>query len=298
MAPFLSLLNTSLPILLNVMKRKYLLVLPLLLITAAVISFFSIFTIPSTPQLLTIDGKNTSSPLICYDNPNARVIDEHGQLNVLVWNIYKQNRATWQSELDKFSQDAQLVLLQEASMTLSLKEWISQKQWGGTQADAFRIFGESAGVLNLGRQMPVLACAYTELEPWLRLPKSAIYALYRLSDGQTLAVVNLHAVNFTYGTQEYTNQLEALLVQLKTHQGPVIVGGDFNSWSQARMDTLTAAFNRVGLKEVLFEPDHRVQFVTGLVLDHLFYRGLTLLNAKAPVTDASDHNPLLASFSL
>jgi endonuclease/exonuclease/phosphatase (EEP) superfamily protein YafD len=298
MAPFLSLLNTSLPILLNVMKRKYLLVLPLLLITAAVVSFFSIFTIPSTPQLLTIDGKNTSSPLICYDNPNARVIDEHGQLNVLVWNIYKQNRATWQSELDKFSQDAQLVLLQEASMTLSLKEWISQKQWGGTQADAFRVFGESAGVLNLGRQMPVLACAYTELEPWLRLPKSAIYALYRLSDGQTLAVVNLHAVNFTYGTQEYTNQLEALLVQLKTHQGPLIVGGDFNSWSQARMDTLTAALNRVGLKEVLFEPDHRVQFVTGLVLDHLFYRGLTLLNAKAPVTDASDHNPLLASFSL
>ncbi|ASU23567.1 hypothetical protein CCZ37_09805 [Vibrio qinghaiensis] len=283
---------------LNVMKRKYLLVLPLLLITAAVVSFFSIFTIPSTPQLLTIDGKSTSSPLICYDNPNARVIDEHGQLNVLVWNIYKQNRATWQSELNKFSQDAQLVLLQEASMTLSLKEWISQKQWGGTQADAFRVFGESAGVLNLGRQMPVLACAYTELEPWLRLPKSAIYALYRLSDGQTLAVVNLHAVNFTYGTQEYANQLEALLVQLKTHHGPLIVGGDFNSWSQARMDTLTAALNRVGLQEVSFEPDHRVQFVTGLVLDHLFYRGLTLLNAKAPVTDASDHNPLLASFSL
>ncbi|MGL5107738.1 endonuclease/exonuclease/phosphatase family protein [Vibrio qinghaiensis] len=280
------------------MKRKYLLVLPLLLITAAVVSFFSIFTIPSTPQLLTIDGKSTSSPLICYDNPNARVIDEHGQLNVLVWNIYKQNRATWQSELNKFSQDAQLVLLQEASMTLSLKEWISQKQWGGTQADAFRVFGESAGVLNLGRQMPVLACAYTELEPWLRLPKSAIYALYRLSDGQTLAVVNLHAVNFTYGTQEYANQLEALLVQLKTHHGPLIVGGDFNSWSQARMDTLTAALNRVGLQEVSFEPDHRVQFVTGLVLDHLFYRGLTLLNAKAPVTDASDHNPLLASFSL
>ncbi|WP_029627177.1 endonuclease/exonuclease/phosphatase family protein [Vibrio ordalii] len=280
------------------MKRKYLLVLPLLLITAAVVSFFSIFTIPSTPQLLTIDGKSTSSPLICYDNPNARVIDEHGQLNVLVWNIYKQNRATWQSELNKFSQDAQLVLLQEASMTLSLKEWISQKQWGGTQEDAFRVFGESAGVLNLGRQMPVLACAYTELEPWLRLPKSAIYALYRLSDGQTLAVVNLHAVNFTYGTQEYANQLEALLVQLKTHHGPLIVGGDFNSWSQARMDTLTAALNRVGLQEVSFEPDHRVQFVTGLVLDHLFYRGLTLLNAKAPVTDASDHNPLLASFSL
>lgn len=298
MAPFLSLFNTSLPILLNVMKRKYLLVLPLLLITAAVVSFFSIFTIPSTPQLLTIDGKNTSSPLICYDNPSARAIDVRGQLNVLVWNIYKQNRATWQSELDKFSQDAQLMLLQEASMSLSLKEWISQKQWGGTQADAFRVFGESAGVLNLGRQMPVLACAYTELEPWLRLPKSAIYALYRLSDGQTLAVVNLHAVNFTYGTQEYANQLEALLVQLKTHQGPVIVGGDFNSWSQARMDTLTAALNRVGLKDVSFEPDHRVQFVTGLVLDHLFYRGLTLLNAKAPVTDASDHNPLLASFSL
>ncbi|MDE1233420.1 endonuclease/exonuclease/phosphatase family protein [Vibrio aestuarianus] len=280
------------------MKKKYLIALPVFVIFIAVVSFFFIFTIPSQPQILTINHQNSASPLVCYDNPNAQVIDANGQLELLVWNIYKQNRVNWHSELDKFSQSSQLLLLQEASMTEALKSWIVERQWGGNQAAAFRVFGESAGVLNLSKQMPSYACAYTEVEPWLRLPKSAIYALYRLSDGQSLAAVNLHAVNFTYGTDEYANQLSTLISKLDEHKGPVIVAGDFNSWSEQRMAAMKTALQGAGMQEVIFSPDHRIQFVTGLVLDHVFYRGLTVINAKAPQTDASDHNPMLVHFSL
>lgn len=280
------------------MKKKYLIALPVFVIFIAVVSFFFIFTIPSQPQILTINHQNSASPLVCYDNPSAQVIDANGQLELLVWNIYKQNRVNWHSELDKFSQSSQLLLLQEASMTEALKSWITERQWGGNQAAAFRVLGESVGVLNLSKQMPSHACAYTEVEPWLRLPKSAIYALYRLSDGQSLAVVNLHAVNFTYGTDEYANQLSTLITRLDEHQGPVIVAGDFNSWSEQRMTAMKTALQGAGMQEVIFSPDHRIQFVTGFALDHVFYRGLTVINAKAPQTDASDHNPMLVRFSL
>jgi endonuclease/exonuclease/phosphatase (EEP) superfamily protein YafD len=215
-----------------------------------------------------------------------------------VWNIYKQNREGWSEELSRLSSDAQLLLLQEASLNTGLKQWLSEQGWEGNQVNAFKVMGESAGVINLARTTPNLACGYTEMEPWLRLPKSGIYARYPLSNGQELAVVNLHAVNFTYGTNEYQLQLQALANELSQHTGPIIVAGDFNSWSEERMTVMKQVLTSLGLNEVSFSPDNRVRFISGLPLDHVFYRGLKLENAKAPESDASDHNPLLLSFSL
>jgi len=215
-----------------------------------------------------------------------------------VWNIYKQNREGWSEELSRLSSDAQLLLLQEASLNTGLKQWLSEQGWEGNQVNAFKVMGESAGVINLARTTPNLACGYTEMEPWLRLPKSGIYARYPLSNGQVLAVVNLHSVNFTYGTDEYQLQLEALANELSQHTGPIIVAGDFNSWSEERMSVMKQVLTSLGLSEVSFSPDNRVRFISGLPLDHVFYRGLKLENAKAPESDASDHNPLLLSFSL
>ncbi|MCV5940289.1 EEP domain-containing protein, partial [Escherichia coli] len=65
-----------------------------------------------------------------------------------------------------------------------------------------------------------------------------------------------------------------------------------------RITAMKQALREANLREVQFSPDHRTQFITGLPLDHVFYRGLTLKNAKAPQSDASDHNPLLVSFTL
>ncbi len=257
-----------------------------------------VFNVPSQPQLLTIGENSEGEPLLCYQNHHSVALDNNGKLNVLVWNIYKQKRPDWSSELAQLSSDKQLLLMQEASMNSGLKSWIDEHQWGGNQVNAFRIFGESAGVINLARTMPTLACGYTEMEPWLRLPKSGIYAQYPLSNGQSLAVVNIHAVNFTYGTDEYQDQLESLAVELAKHKGPVLVAGDFNSWSEGRIDVVKRVLFSLGLQEAQFSPDHRVRFMTGLALDHVFYRDLTLENAKAPESDASDHNPLLLSFKL
>ncbi|GAK85363.1 hypothetical protein JCM19238_2945 [Vibrio ponticus] len=280
------------------MKKRTLIALPVVTVAATIFAYHTIFTLPDSAQVSTLSPATQAPELACYNNPKATVIDKQGELNVLVWNIYKQNRSSWQSALDYLAQDKQLLLLQEASMTPELRHWIEQGKWSGNLVDAFKAFDTSAGVLNLAHELPRKACAYTEMEPWLRLPKSAIYANYPLSNGQSLAVVNIHAINFTYGTEEYHRQLGKLAKALAQHSGPMIIAGDFNSWSEERLKVMKSLLDKLQVTEAIYQPDHRKQFINGLPLDHLFYRGLVLEKAKAPISDASDHNPMEVYFRL
>ncbi len=292
---------------------KKLTCLAALIILVSFISFKAVFTVPSQVQLNTITNSNSNSNSnrtassslneigvaehSCFTQSSPQSLDVSNGLSILVWNIYKQNKVNWQEALEELSKDRQLILLQEASMTDELRSYISSSEWRVNQVNAFEAFNTQAGVLNLASVLPIKACAYTHEEPWLQLPKSALWTLYQLSDGQKLAVVNIHSVNFTFGTEDYFEQLDVLTNQLLVHKGPIIFAGDFNSWSEARFTVLKGALKKVGLQEVTFEPDNRTQFVTGLPLDHVFYRGLEVKKTKAPISDASDHNPLQVTFS-
>ena len=266
------------------------------LITLVVASFHLIFVIPQKPNLVTASYSTSNDTYSCYQNSLPKSIDVSDGLSLIVWNIYKQNRNNWQNELNQLTEGSDLVLLQEARMTKELSQWVTSGQWGSTRVNAFEVFEQSAGVLSLATHLPIEACAYTHEEPWLQLPKSALWSRYQLSNGEELAVINIHAVNFTFGTEDYKAQLKSLTDNLQKYRGPVIFAGDFNSWSEARFAVLKEALEKVGLTEVVFDPDNRTQFMTGLVLDHVFYRGLEVEKAKAPITDASDHNPMRVTF--
>ena len=233
----------------------------------------------------------------CIETEIAPPLDNHGQLTVAVWNIYKQQRPNWRSALASFTQKSDLVLLQEASLNTELQNYLNDSQWQVRMANAFRFLDTPAGVMNLSRVSSRQTCAYLAMEPWLRLPKSALLSQFSLSNGQTLAVVNLHGVNFAIGLNEYKQQLDSLKAVLEQHQGPIILAGDFNTWRKARIKVVRAFAHSLGLKEVHYHNDQRVR-VLGKPLDHLYYRDLRLVKAEAPKTDASDHNPLLVTFKL
>ncbi|ERM60137.1 endonuclease/exonuclease/phosphatase family protein [Vibrio cyclitrophicus] len=277
------------------MFKKTIIVIAVL-ITLVVASFHLIFAIPQKPNLVTSSYSTSNDTYSCYQNSLPKSIDVSDGLSLIVWNIYKQNRNNWQNELNQLTEGSDLVLLQEARMTKELSQWVTSGQWGSTRVNAFEVFEQSAGVLSLATHLPIEACAYTHEEPWLQLPKSALWSRYQLSNGEELAVINIHAVNFTFGTEDYKAQLKSLTDNLQKYRGPVIFAGDFNSWSEARFAVLKEALEKVGLTEVVFDPDNRTQFMTGLVLDHVFYRGLEVEKAKAPITDASDHNPMRVTF--
>lgn len=257
-----------------------------------------IFRISSTAQIDVVKHGITNEPLKCYRDSAAQAIDDNGVLNVVVWNIFKQNNANWQTELEQYSQYTRLALLQEVSMSEQFKDYVFESEWFSSHVNAFKSFDINTGVLNLSIRSPLVACAYLQVEPWLLLPKSGIYAVYRLSDERKLAVVNLHSINFTYGIHEYEQQLTTLSDALKNHEGPIIFAGDFNTWSVDRFAAIEQTLKKMGLIEVAFAPDNRKQFFNGMALDHVFYRELNLVSAQSPVTSASDHNPLLVSFRL
>ncbi|WP_299686838.1 endonuclease/exonuclease/phosphatase family protein [uncultured Vibrio sp.] len=277
------------------MFKKTIIAITLLLLLV-IVSFHFIFVIPQQPNLIASSPSTSNDTYSCYQNSAPKAIDVSNGLSLTVWNIYKQGRRNWQSELNKLTAGRDFVLLQEASMTEELRQWVTSGQWGSIRVNAFKAFEHSAGVLNLATHLPSEACAYTHEEPWLQLPKSALWSRYQLSNGEELAVINIHAVNFTFGTEDYADQIKSLTDNLQEYRGPVIFAGDFNSWSEARFAVLKDALQQVGLTEVVFEPDNRTQFMTGLVLDHIFYRGLEVEKAQAPLTDASDHNPMQVTF--
>lgn len=279
-------------------KLKWLFLFLSIATAIAVLAYLTIFSISSTAKL-NVNQENTQKhDLKCYNNDNAHPIDHKGELNILVWNIFKQSEPNWREALEQYSKDIRLALLQEVSMTEEFKAYTQKSTWFSSHVDAFSVFGMSTGVLTLSIQSPRIACAYIELEPWLQLPKSGIYSIYKLSDQRELAVVNLHSVNFTYGIEEYEKQIKVLVEALKKHQGPIIFAGDLNAWSLERITTIKNTLKELALIEVKFNPDNRKQFMNGMALDYVFYRDLEVINSTSPITNASDHNPLQVKFRL
>ena len=184
----------------------------------------------------------------CIESDIAMPLDRDGSFTVSVWNIYKQQKQNWQSELESFTQQSELVLLQEASLSQGLKDYLDDSAWKVRMANAFRFLNTPAGVMNLSHVNAKKTCAYLTMEPWLRLPKSALFSKYALSDGRTLAVVNLHGVNFVFGLEEYKQQLESLKAVLEKHTGPIILAGDFNTWREARLNMVNSLRPAWGLK--------------------------------------------------
>lgn len=218
-------------------------------------------------------------------------------IRILVWNIFKQQRANWLSVLQRFSKDTQLVLLQEAQTTPELVGFATQNYLGADQVPAIVLPQHPSGVMTLSATEPVFCYPLREREPILRLSKSALVTVYPLFDGRLLMVVNIHAINFSLGIDVYSKQLGPIGEQIAHHHGPVIMAGDFNAWSRPRINALYRFAREMTLRPVRFADDNRSR-AFGRPLDFVFYRGLKVAEASVLVTQASDHNPLLVEFNI
>jgi endonuclease/exonuclease/phosphatase (EEP) superfamily protein YafD len=112
-----------------------------------------------------------------------------------------------------------------------------------------------------------------------------------------MLVVNIHAINFTFGIVAFGEQLERIRPLLAAHPGPMILSGDFNTWRRRRSDILDAFANDFNLTPVEFDDDHRKMFF-GQPLDHIYVRGLRIGESDTRQLNSSDHNPLLVEFRL
>ncbi|SIQ01073.1 Uncharacterized conserved protein YafD, endonuclease/exonuclease/phosphatase (EEP) superfamily [Aeromonas sp. RU39B] len=218
------------------------------------------------------------------------------EFGITVWNLYKGQRADWLSGLGQFAGGRDLVLLQETRTSPELLAWLKAGGYEWQQLQAFTQGSSSFGVMTASTTPQAFVCGVRSPEPFLRIPKSGLVSLYPLEgDPDGVMVVNLHAVNFELGMAGYREQLNELTMLVHRHQGPVILAGDFNTWSEKRQHWVNQLVDELNLKEAVATDDKR-RTAFGLPLDHLYYRDLDLVEVSVPVTSASDHNPIVARF--
>ena len=158
-----------------------------------------------------------------------------GVLRILVWNLHKNDDPGWQTDLARFAAESDLLLIQEAALTVELRHVVETSGHRWLLASALRWNGREMGVMTAARVEPVGACAKRSQEPLLQVPKTAIIAYYSLAGrSDTLAVANIHAINFTLDLASYRQQLEAVAAELIRHEGPMIFAGDLNTWTAER----------------------------------------------------------------
>lgn len=246
---------------------------------------------------LEVDTKPQNTCTVPMPSPSA--LSQHtlqDTFEIFVWNVYKGKRNGWLQVLDAHARNSDLILLQEAIDKPNLTEWLENTHPHWSQVSAFKLNNATSGVLTGARIAATQSCAFRIPEPFIRIPKSALSTEYPLAkSGQTLLVINIHAINFELGMAAYRKQLQQLFKNLDEHTGPVLFAGDFNSWSPKRIDTLRTLMAQHKMLEATLTQEERTR-IFGLPIDHIFYRGLELLDFKALSTKTSDHRPLLAQF--
>ena len=248
---------------------------------------------PSCPQLLT-NTQRVDKPL--SETASQTISQLPAEFNVASWNIYKQGGDDWLPQLEKLTSSHDLVMLQEAKLSFLLQQLFQRQQLSWTQVEAFSIYDQPMGVLTAGKVAPQAVCKQTVTEPWIRFPKSSLISYFDWAGSdQPLLVANTHMINFTLGVDEFNQQLAGMLAVINQHPGPVILTGDFNTWTNKRINELLALTDAAGLKQVSYRQDVRVT-AFGHALDAMFFRGMHLINASSYTADASDHNPIVASF--
>lgn len=218
-------------------------------------------------------------------------------ISLFNWNVHKTRKAKWREDFEEFANDADLVLFQEASLREeTIADIDSSRHW--SFAPGYRKWGEVTGVMTLSGVKPLTQCSFVHSEPWLRTPKATGVTQYGLSGtDQTLVVVNVHAVNFSFGTGAFSEQFEQIRQVLEDHDGPIILSGDLNTWRPRRVQIIEELADSLDLTAVVFENDNRVK-VFGNTLDHIYIRGLQALDTDTKVVESSDHNPMSAVFSM
>ena len=234
-------------------------------------------------------------------------------LRVLCWNILKAKRPDFAADFRRLTGDRDLVLLQEAVLNApsdALFTDDARRVW--TMARSFRDPRSAVehGV-KTGAAAPPLEASYhvsPHAEPLVRTPKMLLVTRYALAPAgasaggpgadvpaPSLLVLNMHAINFV-SVAKYLDQLDQLVAALGAHAGPVLLAGDFNTWSVRRRASFFSVTGAARLVEAPMERSTRLGHLNSH-LDHVFYRGLALSSIESlGHVVSSDHAPILATF--
>lgn len=226
------------------------------------------------------------------------------QINILVWNLQKGIRDSWADDYYQLSKDKDILFLQEVLLDEDMGSVLNKhEEYAYHVAASFADKWDDHIVTGVGTASMASPLSASWLrsfhrEPVIATPKMAIITEYSLADtDKTLLTANIHAINFV-SAEKHRHMLEELEAALSGHRGPMILAGDFNTWTNDKTRSLRQMAQRLGLTEVSFSNDDRTR-VFGNALDWVFARELSVETARVhgSVT-GSDHKPMEVAFKL
>lgn len=219
------------------------------------------------------------------------------EIRLVSWNMQKKSLPNWRADYSRLTDGRDLILIQEASLRVdTVGDLPSVPHW--SFAPGYRTDDSITGVLTLSSSKPLARCSFSNTEPLLRTPKATSITQFALEGrDETLLVVNVHAVNFSFGLGTYKRQFGQISDVLEGHEGPIILSGDFNTWRRGRTQTIEAMAAKLELLPVEFSDDNRKRFL-GSPLDHIYIRGLSATNSDSSVVTTSDHNPMTVTLGM
>ena len=219
-------------------------------------------------------------------------------ISVLDWNIYKGQRQKWKADFLRLSQEKDLVFLQEAPLNTQLQKLLHGNNLYWNMNSAFKYKGVETGVLVASKVPPLESCGLRSTEPVIGLPKTILISSYVIAGStEKLLAANIHGINFSLGIGAYQEQLDALRDILLKHDGPIILAGDFNNWSEKRTAIMSGFAESLALQTLVFDNEDRTTFF-GDPVDHILYRGLEPVTSAVHLVTSSDHNPISVTFRL
>jgi endonuclease/exonuclease/phosphatase (EEP) superfamily protein YafD len=226
-----------------------------------------------------------------------------GAINILVWNVYKGNRAGWSKTYQRLAKNKDLLFLQEVFLDQNMLDVLEQDlPRSYLMATSFIdqwYENVPSGVATASVSTPI---DYDYLrshsrEPFAGTPKMGIYVEYDLINTDVnLLTANIHAINFV-GAEKMKAMLDRVEEKLSSHDGPIILAGDFNTWTEKKKGYLHDMVQRLGLSEVHFEDDHRTKLFSH-ALDWVFVKDLDVVASRVHAdSGSSDHNAIEAILS-
>lgn len=219
------------------------------------------------------------------------------KFTMAVWNVHKFLAANSVSDLARMSTQSELVLIQESVVNKifsgAMQDIAQTMHWAFSSTFATRegLTGVVTGCRAAARRSEIVTSDVRE--PITNTPKAMIFSEIPIEGSdENLLVANVHAINFV-NLSKFREQIDQISSRISRHEGPVIVAGDFNTWSRGRKQVLLESLQPLGI-ELAHSSSGRY-----LVLDHILTRGLRL-NTVINTDDvrSSDHRPLMVQVEL
>ncbi len=244
--------------------------------------------------------------ILSGNNYQVQSINE-GKLRILSWNIHKNvNDINWKNDFIKIvsEKNPNVILLQEVRLEMNIIKLFKDNLQMGWEFSPNLFQGKYdayAGVMTASYIRPTMAkpALSSGTEPFTKIPKPVLFTRYNIGlETRKLLIVNIHCINFKIDLNEFKEQIRYVAGEVMAHDGPVIMAGDFNTWSKNRLEHLDTIVKELELVKITFSSkSNYVKTAFGNPLDHIFIskEKLEVVKGSEDVLadiNSSDHKPL------